>query len=146
MLTSLLLCIYDRHFIFCDFCSFFILRFPLRTIFIINWFTTLCSGWPFSSSLVICTAIWNSTINKKWKKIKNCRILGVVCIYIWWSLLGSYISFTTTRGDTFDTDLLLRQYCCVQFVTSKTIGTVTYYLDLWIILIPQWSRTLTLCC
>ena len=106
MLTSLLLCIYDTHFIFCDFCLIFIVRFPLWTIFIISWFTTLCSGLPFSCSLVICTAIWNSTINKKRKKIKNCRILGVVCVYIWWTLLGSYISFTTTRVDTIDTDLL----------------------------------------
>ena len=106
MLTSLLLCIYDTHLIFCDFCLIFIVRFPLWTILIISWFTTLCSGWPFSCSLVICTAIWNSTINKKRKKIKNCRILGCVCVYIWWTLLGSYISFTTTCVDTIYTDLL----------------------------------------
>ena len=79
MLTSLLLCICDRHFILCDFCFTFILQFPLWTILIISWFPP-CSGWRFSSSLLICTGIWNSIINKKPKKMNNCRIVGAVCI------------------------------------------------------------------
>ena len=82
MLTSLLLCICVRHFfILCHLCSTFILVFPLWTIFIISWFPTLCSGWPFSSSLVIWTDIWNSRIKKKANEMNNCGILGVVCIY-----------------------------------------------------------------
>ena len=82
MLTSLLVCICVRHFfILRHLCSTFILWFPLWTILIINWFPTLCSGSPFSSSLLICTAIWNSRIKKKPNEINNCRILGVWCIY-----------------------------------------------------------------
>ena len=82
MLTSLLLCICVRHFfILRHLCSTFILRFPLWTILIISWFPTLCSGWLLSSSLVICTHIWNSIINKRRNKMNNSRIVGVVCVY-----------------------------------------------------------------
>ena len=81
MLTSLLLCICVRHlFILCDICFTFILGFPLWTILIISWFPP-CSGWPLSSSLLICTDICNTTINKKRTKMNNSRIVGVVCIY-----------------------------------------------------------------
>ena len=121
MLTSLLICICVRcFFILWDFCFTFILRFPLWTIFIISWYPAICNGLSFSSSLVICTAIWNSIIKKKTNEMNNCRILGVWRIYsyvvitvmvlhlfhnnssdsvhtvIWWSLLGCNIFFTTT--------------------------------------------------
>ena len=97
----------------------------------ISWFPTLCSGWPLCSSLVICTAIWNSRIKRKPNEMNNCGILGVVCIYsylaitvmvlhlfqnkysdgvhtvIGWSMLGFYICFRANCVDTLDTDILL---------------------------------------
>ena len=82
MLTSLLLCICVRHFfILCHLCFTFILRFPLWTILIISWFPP-CSGWPLSSSLLICTDIWNSIINKRRNKVNNYRVVGVMCLFI----------------------------------------------------------------
>ena len=110
MLTSLLLCICDRHFILCDFCFTFILRFPLLTILIICWFPTLCIGWSFSSSLVICTAIWNSRMKKKPNEINNCRILGVVWIY-------SYRVITVMVLHRFDNNSSGSVYTLIQVIT-----------------------------
>ena len=72
MLTSLLLSICVWHFILCHFCFMFILRFPLWRILIISWFPP-CSDWLLPTSLVICTGIWNSIINKRRKKISRVK-------------------------------------------------------------------------
>ena len=82
MLTSLLLCICVRHFfILCDFCFTFILRFPLWAILIISWFPPWRS-WALSSSLLICTHICNSRMNKRQNKVNNYTVVGVVCLFI----------------------------------------------------------------
>ena len=83
----------------------------LSTIFIISWFPTLCALITF---LIVLQWKCENLLSEKHPKFTE----------------------TSTPLDTFYSDLLLRQYCSVQFVTSKS----NYKIELLIILIPQWFR------